>query len=360
MLAATTALLASAATAESVHVVYGAYGSPSSTNVKHGIMPFIAEAERLTEGSLTFELHPGGSLVGSSTALSGVRDSLVDAAQVSSIYFPSELPQLNVAIDLSPGISADTRAVAAAATELNLLGCPGCKAEIEEWNIQYLGGYGVSSFSLLCAKPVQTLEDLKGLRVRAAGSFSDLATALGMTPVNTTITEVYEGLQRGQLDCTMGSPGWMDSFSIRDVATNILMLETGTAFGGPMLDVSLDIWGQLDDDQKDALKRAAALGTASAAAGYEAADEEVLASAEEDGLTIFQPGEDILAVLEQFRADRSAKVVADAERRGIPDAKETVDTFMSLLEKWNAIVEETGDDTEALADAMYQEIYSKM
>ncbi|MBJ3775349.1 C4-dicarboxylate TRAP transporter substrate-binding protein [Acuticoccus sp. 2012] len=354
-----SALVCGAAAAADVSISYGTYGAPTSTLVEHGVIPFIEESERLTDGSVSFDLLSGGSVVTTTTALSAVRDGLVDGAQVSSIYFPSELPQLNVTINLAPGIAADTRAVAAATTEMNLLRCPRCKSEIEDWNIQYLGGYGVSSYSLLCREPLATLDDLAGKRVRAPGAFGNLATALGMVPVNVTIAETYEGLQRGQLDCTLGSPGWLTSFSIGDVAKNILLLGMGTAFGGPLLDVSLDKWADLDDAQKDALKRGAALGVVRSATAYEDADAAVLNGAEAAGYTVIEPGEDITTILAEFSESHRLEVIADAERRGIPDAKATVDEFMTVLAKWRTIVTDAEGDEASLVDALYREVYSK-
>lgn len=352
--------LATAVSAENVHIAYGAYSSPTSTLVGQGIIPFIDEAERLSDGSLTFELLSGGAVVGTQTSLSGMRDGLVDGALISSINYPSELPQQNITSNLAPGIAADTRAVAAATTEMSVLKCPRCREELEKWNVKYLGGYGVSSYSLLCSEPVSKLDDLQGLRVRATGNFGTLATALGMVPVNMTITETYEALQRGQVDCTLGSPGWLTTFSMGDVANNVLLMGMGTAFAGPLLNVSLDKWDVLDDAQKDALKRAAAHGTISSAAAYEAADDVVLANAEASGYTVVEAGSDIRAVLDQFSADTRDAVVAQAEERGLPDAAETVDTFLELLDKWKAIVSEAGDNNEAISERLYNDVLVKI
>lgn len=347
------------ASAADLKIAYGAYGSPTSTLVAHGIIPFIDEAQKL-DGTLKFELLSGGAVVGAKTGLSGVRDGLVDAAQISSIYFPSELPTMNVTTSLSPGIAADTRAVAAATTEMTILHCDKCEKELSAWNMKYLGGYGVSSYSLLCTKPVKTLADLKGLRVRAAGPFGRMATALGMVPANMTISETYEGLQRGQIDCTFGSPGWLTSFSIGDVAKNVLLFGMGTAFGGPLIDVSVDKWKAADDKQKDALKHAAAVGVISSAIAYMAADDKVVASAAEKGYSFVKAGSDVHDVLNKFSKDTRDQVIDHAKERGIKDADQTVDTFLATLDKWKKIVADAGNDNQAIIDRLYTEVYAKM
>jgi len=49
-------------------------------------------------------------------------------------------------------------------------------------------------------KPVRTLEDLKGLTIRAPGLAGDVIKALGGTPVPTPMMEVYDAISKGVLD----------------------------------------------------------------------------------------------------------------------------------------------------------------
>jgi len=49
-------------------------------------------------------------------------------------------------------------------------------------------------------KPVKTLEDLKGLKVRAVGQMSDVIKALGGLPVPLQMPDVYDALRRSVID----------------------------------------------------------------------------------------------------------------------------------------------------------------
>lgn len=50
-------------------------------------------------------------------------------------------------------------------------------------------------------KPIRTLEDMRGMRLRVAGRFiGDAVTALGATPVGIALPGIYEALSRGQVD----------------------------------------------------------------------------------------------------------------------------------------------------------------
>lgn len=53
-------------------------------------------------------------------------------------------------------------------------------------------------------KPVSTMEDLKGLKIRVAGAVQmKAAEALGITPVTLSTSEMYTGLERGTVDGTI-------------------------------------------------------------------------------------------------------------------------------------------------------------
>ena len=54
-------------------------------------------------------------------------------------------------------------------------------------------------------KPVRTLEDLKGLKIRGTGRIGDIVKALGATPMPLEIVDMYEALRRGVLDGNLGS-----------------------------------------------------------------------------------------------------------------------------------------------------------
>ena len=61
-------------------------------------------------------------------------------------------------------------------------------------------------------KPVKTLEDLKGLKIRATGRPADILKAVGGTPVGVEMADMYDGLQRGVVDGVLSSmevqKGW--------------------------------------------------------------------------------------------------------------------------------------------------------
>jgi TRAP-type C4-dicarboxylate transport system substrate-binding protein len=68
------------------------------------------------------------------------------------------------------------------------------------------------------AKPIRTLDDLKGMRIRTpSAAQSAQLTALGATPVDMPVTQIYNALERGVIDATMIPLSAMLDFKLLEV-----------------------------------------------------------------------------------------------------------------------------------------------
>lgn len=77
--------------------------------------------------------------------------------------------------------------------------------------------FGVVSFPLFIRtaevflhsrKPVRTLKDLQGLKLRTAGAWIEMSAAMGAAPVTTPGGEIYAALERGVIDATEWGTLW--------------------------------------------------------------------------------------------------------------------------------------------------------
>ncbi len=65
----------------------------------------------------------------------------------------------------------------------------------------YLHGHGPGI--LHTKKPVKTLDDLKGMKIRCTGMAAKIVTALGGVPVAMPMGETYDALSRAVVDGSM-------------------------------------------------------------------------------------------------------------------------------------------------------------
>jgi hypothetical protein len=176
------ALAALGTAAQATDLVYGSYLSPEHGNNKYGVVRFIEEAERASEGSLKFQYIPGGALAGAKTTLSSIRDGIVDSGIVVSLYHASDLPYNSIITNMT-AFGGDAAVLAGATNETTLLNCPKCMEEWESWNIKHLGAYSTSGYKFLCREEVRSLGDghLRGASTwadRMHGRIAELAQDL--------------------------------------------------------------------------------------------------------------------------------------------------------------------------------------
>lgn len=358
-LAALMAGSAVPAQAADVNIIYATFLGPTANLVKDGVVVFLDYIKENSNGTIDYTLHSGGSLLSATGMLEGIRDGIADGGQILGVYNPAELPMSNVAMGLAPALTSDPRAVVAALTEYILLECPGCVAEYEANNIQYIGSWATSLYGMICTNPVDSLASLEGRTLRASGEWAGIGTALGMSPVTMSLGDTYEGLQRGQVDCTLGEINWLSTYSYGDVAKYGVELDQGLSYIGPVFSLRLDLWNTLTDEQKRVFYEGTARGMIIGARETVAANDDTKQEAEAKGWVIAPPPADVSERLASYPAEVRAELITRSERLRINDPAGIVDGFLATLAKWEVIVEEV-ESEDALIEAVMTNIYDKM
>lgn len=308
-------------------------------------------------GSLTFEMFPGGALGGGRALLGLVRDGVADSGFINAIYAASALP---ASAGIAEFLHPDPRVLAAAQNEMFLLNCPECRKELAKMNAVPIMYYSTSSYYLLCNKPVTSLEQAQGIRVRAIGSQALMGIAFGMTPVNLTSDEVFEGLQRGQVDCAIAAPGWLIAYSLVDVTTDVLNMPTGAIGGLLHFAMNQSVWKGLPEEHKKLLRDGLGEAVADITFRYMAENEEALELIRSRGITLHEPDQSMVAKLKEFLDAETARITSKAKEAGVAKAEDLAKRYVELVEKWEGLVAEVGEDKAKYAEALNREIFSKI
>lgn len=357
-LACLVGLGAAHATAQT-NLTYTNYLPPSHASNRYALEPLFKALEQETDGRVKVTLQPGGALVDGRGTLAALRDGLADGGFVVSIYAQNELP-MNAGLSDLAFYMRDPLSVTGAVNEMVLLHCPQCLAEYKKYKVVYFGAYSTTPYKLMCTKPVRSLADVKGLKLRAPGSaLARWATRIQAIPVNIENAEAYEAMQRGQIDCVLGSVAWLETLSLGDVAKFVLDLSQGGYFGGALIAMNADSWAKLSPDDKKAFVKLVPTYLAKLAIGYVHDDERVLERAKGKGVTLLKPDQAIQDALAAHRAAEFDEAVATAKKRGVANPEPTLRTFLDLLKKWERIVDETGTDDAKYEAALRREIYDK-
>ncbi len=346
--------------AQSKPLVYSNYLPPTHATNRYAFEPLFNVVEKETKGSLKIELHPGGVLVGGKGTASAIRDGLVDGGFIVSLYHQNEIPLNTLLSDLAL-LAEDPLVTMGAVNETVLLDCQECLQEYQKYKTVYMGAYSTTPYVMMCKKPVSSLADLKGLKMRAAGTvYGRLAAELGGVPVNIPNAESYEALERGQLDCVIGALSWMQTLSLWDVAKNAIDLPMGAYFGGAFLAFNERSWKGIKESDRKVFAHHVPAALAALAVGYVKDDEDVKSQSRLKGVEIRPAGESLKKMLEEYRKSEIQSAVEAAKKRGVKNPEPLARAFVEKLKKWEAIVAETGTDQAKFEQALRREIYDKV
>lgn len=168
-----------------------------------------------------------------------VRSGQVDIAAAPLTTVSGDVPMLD-GVDLA-GMNADIRQARKVADAM----VPVANRELARLGIKLVATYPFSGQMLFCRKPIATIADLKGLKVRTNGpSAADLVKALGGQPVSLAFGEVYTALERGTVDCGITGSGSGNGVKWPEVTTHLYTLPVSWSTAGYY--VNLAWWNKLD------------------------------------------------------------------------------------------------------------------
>lgn len=322
---------------------------------------FSEEISKTTNGKLSFEVYSSGSLVPAKTTMQGIRDGVAQLGVVYPGYTPSELPINNVLNDLV-FTSSDALAAAIAYTDIGIN-----NAMIrEEWNENggiFVGGYSTPVYNFICMDPIRSLNDARGKKIRTAGGAqTEWVNSLGGVPVSVPIADVYSGLSRGSIDCTLSDPTNLDKGNkLWEVAESVTTLPMGVVMGATYV-MNPSFWQGLNEEQKNILLDHLASGVARTQVTYAADVDAALNGSRERGLEILSPNEDLTEALAEFQKSFIETLPQRAmEGRGIEDPSSLIDEFIAKQEEWSVRLDTVDrTDPDAIAQLIRAEIYDEV
>jgi len=201
---------------------------------------FADELERRSGGKVKMKIFAAGSLGKPTELLKLVADGGVHGAATAPGYFPAQMPFLAATNSLPlayKDAEQSSRILHTLYSET-----PALREEMRQNNVHPLFWHVIDPYYLVCRTPVRTLADLRGKKVRSWGEdVPRLFKAVDAVPVSMLPAELYEGLQRGTIDCTPYSLATAVSLKLHEVAKYITFLSIGSPGGWPQF-YNLKVW----------------------------------------------------------------------------------------------------------------------
>jgi TRAP-type transport system periplasmic protein len=155
---------------------------------------FCDEVKKRTNGKVEITYYPGGTLLSPVKMYVGITTGIADIGFSHTAYTRGRFPVTEV-LDLPQGYPSGYVAVQVSNDFYQ-------RFKPAEWNKVHVLYFASSPPLVLHTnkKPVRTMEDMKGMKIRATGQMAEVIKALGGDPIPLQMPDVYEALKRGVID----------------------------------------------------------------------------------------------------------------------------------------------------------------
>lgn len=127
---------------------------------------------------------------------------------------------------------------------------PAFGEELAKYNLKLLSIRPLAAYGIICTKPVRSIADFKGLRVRSYGiALPAMLEAVGAVPVSLSDIGAYEAMSKGVIDCSPGDPPLSHGYKLDEIAKYFIDVPMGASWGHIMV-INTDAYNSLPADFK--------------------------------------------------------------------------------------------------------------
>ncbi len=274
--------------------------------------PWAAEIEKRTQGKVKITLYPAGALVAGDVMYKSTKSGITDIGTSSFGWERGRHPLID-AFCFIPGFKS---AKQAARTVNDVIG----KMKPKELSdTHWLFGHACAPMHIWSKTPIKTLEDFKGLEVRAAGVTGNMVKQLGGVPISAPQGEAYEMLSKSIVKASISSLDVLKGFRQAEVVKYVTLSYFHVA---PFfVCMNQQKWDALPDDVKEVFTQVSKEYIDIAGDVWDKASAAGLQYAKDQGLEIIEPPAEELAkwhaaytpLAEQFVKDMAAKSLPGQE-----------------------------------------------
>jgi TRAP-type C4-dicarboxylate transport system substrate-binding protein len=202
------------------------------------------EVEKRTQGKVVVQTFPGGTLLGAKNMMDGVIAGTADIGNLCMAYQPGRF-QITNATSLPLGIP-NSRVGSLALWDLYQKYRPEAFSKVK-----VLTMFTTAPSNIMSKVPIRSLEDIKGVPLRASGGAAQILKAWGATPVGMPMPETPEALQKGVVKGLFSSLEVMKDFKFAELCGYITV--TNAAVYPFAVVMNMEAWNKLPPDVQKVL-----------------------------------------------------------------------------------------------------------
>jgi len=279
------------------------------------VQPFIKKLEERSEGRIKIEHYPAQQLAKSAGMLEAVRTGVADLAVQVAGYVSDRIP-LSTVVEL-PSISADIEQYYTAFQAL-------ADGPLQE---QEYGPLGVRAVEVQCtpsqylttkAESINSVDELKGLKLRAGGSVVELTLKnAGAIPINMGAPDIYVGVERGTLDGAIFAPASTLGYNLQEVVKGVAKNISFGSNAGVMF-MNEKKFQSLPQDLQDLIMEVGREVGHDIAVEYNKGSDEALAKLADAGVNVYDLPDDVVGVIKDAQAQVAQEWASQMNGRNLP------------------------------------------
>ena len=311
--------------ASTMHIKFSTWHPPASREVKTVWIPMLEELKKRSNGRITYTMYAGGALGKGPAHFDIVKKGLSDMGYFTATWTPGRFPVSDVL-----SMAADVKGKEIATNLGNQMYEKALKDEFKGVKVLELNGC-ISAY-LWTTKPVKSLDDLKGMKIRTPGGLqTSYIKALGAEPVFMPLGDVYLALETGTIDGLVTCPPLVLAFKLFEVAKYGVITTFGCVTEGVVMNEKS--WNKTPDDLKPIIEEVCGNPFETTHGLDFGTYQEMMKTIESNGVKTY--------VLPQTEADQWAK------------------RFQGVTKEWVAKLEKDGKKAKAAVE-MYKKIADQL
>jgi len=212
-----------------------------SREVKTVWLPMMEDLKKSSGEELNYTMFAGGALGKGPAHYEIIKNGMSDLGYFTATWTPGKFPLSEV---LSMAMWIDGKDIAAEIGNELYAREKAIRDEFKDVHLLELNGC-IQSF-LWTKKPVKTLSDVKGLKIRTPGGMqTEYIKILGAEPVFMPLGDVYTSLETGAIDGVVTCPPLVLAFKLHEVVKHGVVATFGCVTEG--LAMNKKKWDSLDE-----------------------------------------------------------------------------------------------------------------
>lgn len=289
---------------------------PKHNIANHGTRWWMDRVTELSGGKVKFQYFGAEQLGKLKDMLTLLQSGATDIAYVPPTFFEGKMPLSSV--HGLPNLFS-TSHVGGLAFHDTVMNTAILKEDFQRNGIRPLWGTMTSTYNIFTrSKPIRSVADLKGMKLRSAGSYQDDAVRmLGAVPVDVPSPEAYQAMQLGTVDGAIFPTSAAQSYRIHEISKYFTIGFDVTVFYAPYA-VNLRAWDRWPADVRGAFEKANAEANLRMGKFFDESNQKLIDGYAASGVEIIRLPESEQARVRELLNPLYAKWVADMKAKNLP------------------------------------------